>query len=250
MIKAIIIDDEPSAIEIIETLIAEYFPDISVCDTCNDVKEAKSSIYRFLPDIIFLDIELANGSGFEVLDSFSDLHAHVIFTTAYEQYAINAIKHHAYGYLLKPLVPLEFEQLVKSVLFDIGKQKIISKNTYATALQPLPYKIALPDRTGVDYYSLTDIVCIEGQGSYSMVHLRTGGQLTVTKIIKEFEHSLADKGFLRVHKSFLINIAHIIAHKKEGNGILIMSNRMEIPISAKEKANILYTIKKHSNIIY
>src|SRR5215213_1598398 len=121
MIKALIVDDEPSACQVIESLVNIYNDEIKVCGYCLNIEDAVAGIYRFQPDILFLDIELADGSGFEVLEKFADLHARIVFITAYEHYALKAIKHNAFDYILKPIVPEEFKQVLQKVVNSIQK---------------------------------------------------------------------------------------------------------------------------------
>lgn len=251
MIKAIIVDDEPSAGEIIRTLIQTYGNDIQVCSTCQNISDAVRDIRLFQPDLLFLDIELADGSGFDILEQSPGLKARVIFVTAHEHYSLLAIKQHAFDYILKPVDPEEFATALRKVTDSLQQQ----------APHPLPdtllqyfrnmniRKIAVPNRNGFSYYNMEDIVTLEAEGSYTRIHFSSSKQVLVSRGLRDFELSLTGKGFLRVHKSFLVNIDHIAELHRDDNGYLVMSNGSKIYLSGKDKAEIIRKIKEFSNII-
>lgn len=251
MIKAVIVDDEPSACEVIQSLIKVYGPEYTVCQSCHTIDDAVSSIYRHQPDILFLDIELADGSGFEILEKFSELHARVVFITAYEHYALKAIKHNAFDYILKPIVPDEFKQVLDKVTKEIKKSEPLPDSNALLQLfrGGMSRKIGVPTRNGLHYYPVDDIVVLQGEGSYTNMHLAGGEKVLVTKILKDFESSLRANGFLRVHKSFLVNINHITELRKEDSGCLLMSNGETVPISQREKDEVISLLKAYSPIV-
>lgn len=251
MIKAIIVDDELSAGEVIQTLVTAFTDEIKICSICLNIRDAVQDIYKYMPDVLFLDVELADGSGFEILEKFSDLHARVVFVTAYEHYALKAIKYSAFDYILKPIIPDEMNQVLNKVLAEIKKSAPFPDSQ--ALLQYLKgsqsKKIAVPNRNGFQYFSIDDIILIEGDGSYTKMHLADDKCILVSKIIKDFEAALANKGFLRVHKSFLVNTAHITELRREDSGYLVMSNGKKISISPRDKEDIIYKLKAYSNII-
>lgn len=253
MIKAIIVDDEPSAGEVLHTLIASYTQQIEVCEECLTIPQAIAALHTHKPDIIFLDIELADGSGFEVLEHLNHQKPRVIFVTAYEHYALKAIKHNAFDYILKPIHPEELNKVLQKIT-DQGQKSPQPAIPDATALLQqliggINKKIAVPNRTGLEYYYIDDIVLIEGQGSYAEMVLTNGNNVLVSKKVKDFEETLTHKGFLRVHKSFLINMAHIESLHKDDGGYIQMSNGRQVTISSKDREEILRSIKQASNII-
>lgn len=251
MIKAIIVDDEPSAGEVLQTLISSFPQQITICDICTNIPSAISAIQKHEPTVIFLDIELADGSGFEILENLDDLQPRIVFITAYEHYAINAIKHNAFDYILKPIDPEELYRVLEKLIEE--EEKSAPYPDAMALLQQLiggiGKKIAVPNRTGLEYYFIDDIVLIEGQGSYVQMHLTNGNSPLISKKIKDFEGILANKGFLRVHKSFFINLAHIESLHKDDGGYIQMSNGRQVTISPKDKDDILRSIKQLSNII-
>lgn len=243
MIKAIIVDDEQAAGEVICNLIHSFTTAVEVCSICHTIEHAIQDIQRFQPGILFLDIELAEGSGFEILERLPGLQCKVIFVTAYEQYALKAIKHHAFDYILKPVVPAEFKELLDKVLKP-EKSAVIDSNMLLRFLQEQrPQRIAVPMRNGFQYYDVQDIIMLKAQGSYTSIYLQGSREILVTRILKDFETSLAGGGFLRVHKSFMVNTAYITELRKEDNGHLLMSNGELVPISAKDRELILHQLQ-------
>jgi two-component system LytT family response regulator len=250
MIKAVIIDDQPAAGEVIETLLSAFSREITVSSVCRTIPEAVEAIAAHDPGIIFLDVELADGSGFEVLEAFPSLQARVIFVTAYEHFALKAIKHNAFEYILKPVAPDEFGDVVRRALQEIGNTTPQPDMAALLRLLKEPQKIAVPDRHGLQYYTVDSIVLLEAQGNYTEMHLASGAKpVLVSRLIKDFEAILAGKGFLRVHKSFLVNLSHVSAYRREDSGCLVMSNGRRIPISPRDKETILSRLKAASDMI-
>lgn len=251
MIKAIIVDDEPSAQEIIRTLIQTNRNDVQVCSVCQNIPDTLRDIQYFQPDLLFLDIELADGSGFDVLEQLPALHARVIFITAHEHYSIQAIKRHAFDYILKPVDPREFSMALAKAVDNIKQYTTPPlPETLLQYFKNLSIKrIAVPSRSGFSYYNTDDIVILEAQGSYTRIHFSSNKQVLVSRGLRDFELSLADKGFLRVHKSFLVNMDYVSELHRDDNGYLIMSNGSKIYLSSKDKSEIIKKIKEFSNII-
>jgi two-component system LytT family response regulator len=251
MIKAIIVDDEPSAGEVLQTLIKGYTPHINVCAYCQNIPQAIAALEKYKPNILFLDIELADGSGFEVLENLNGLEVRVVFVTAYEHYAVQAIKYNAFDYILKPIMPQELNETIDKIFDDELTQKPYPDiNPLLKQVSGgLHEKIGIKNREGLEYYSIKDILYVEGQGSYIQMFLTGGESVLVSKKIKDFEVILDKKGFLRVHKSYYINITHIAGVLKESGGFIKMTNGKEIPISNTYKENALKVIKNISNIV-
>lgn len=250
MIKALIVDDEPSACQVIESLVLAYSNEITICGFCHNIDDAVAGISCHRPDILFLDVELADGSGFEVLENFSDLGARVVFITAYEHYAIKAIKHNAFDYILKPIVPEEFKAVLQKVTENLKKPSVLTDTAVLLErLKGINRKIGVPTRNGIHYYPVDDIVVLQGDGSYTNMHMEDGTKVLVTKMLKDFEQLLLQKGFLRVHKSFLVNIHHIVELRRNDSGYLLMSNGETVPISQREKEDVIALLKANSPIV-
>ncbi|HTN17267.1 MAG TPA: LytTR family DNA-binding domain-containing protein [Chitinophagaceae bacterium] len=249
MIKAIIVDDELAAGEVICNLIQTFTTAIEVCSICHTIDHAIQEIQRIRPDILFLDIELAEGSGFEILERLPDLRLKVVFVTAYEQYALKAIKHHAFDYILKPVVPAEFKELLDKLLRQEETGSVDSSTLLRFLQEQRPKRIAVPMRSGFHYYDVQDIIMLKAQGSYTSMCLTGNREVLVTRILKDFETSLAGNGFLRVHKSFMVNTRYIVELRKEDSGHLLMSNGELVPISTKDRESILNSLQAAVRII-
>lgn len=251
MIKAILVDDEIASIEIIKAHIGLLSGELELCAACRNIADAVNAIRLQKPDILLLDIDLGEGLSFEILEQLPDLQFHVIFITAYDHYAIKAIKYHAFDYILKPIVAEELHYALRKAMADIKNRKS-TPDTFALLEYlkgNIAEKIAVPDRNGFSYYKLSDIVYVEANGSYVSLSLQNGNSVIVSKPLKNFEVSLINKGFLRVHKSYLVNIQHIVSVHRDDGGYLQMSNQKQVPISPKDKESIIDRIKQASNII-
>jgi two-component system, LytTR family, response regulator len=251
MIKAIIVDDEPSAGEIIRKMIDSRSDEVQVCSTCQNIADAVRDIQLYQPDLLFLDIELADGSGFDILEQLPALDAHIIFVTAHEHYSLQAIKRHAFDYILKPVDPEEFKTALGKAI-----QSIRQATAPPAADALLQYfrnlnsrKIAVPNKNGFSYYNIEEIISLEAAGSYTRIHFSNNKQILVSRGLRDFELHLAEKGFLRVHKSYLINMEYIAEFHRGDNGYLVMSDGSKIHLSSKDKGEIIKKIKEFSNII-
>jgi two-component system LytT family response regulator len=251
MIKTIIVDDEPASLEILRNYISAFENDIVLCASCSNMQDAIQAVNQYKPDILLLDIELGDGLSFEILERYPDLKAHIIFITAYDQYVLKAIKFHAFDYLFKPVIQAEFESTIRKALNNIRSMKPLPDTTALIAhlKGSISSKIAVPNKNGLSYYHKGDIVYVEADGSYSIMHMINTKTITITRKIKDFEESLVDNGFIRVHKSFLVNIQHISELHRDDSGYLVMEGGARIPISPKDKELIIQKIKTASHII-
>jgi two-component system LytT family response regulator len=251
MIKLLLVDDEPHALEIMRNYLEPLGHEVDLKSACMDIKSAVKEIQLQRPDVLLLDIELGDGLSFEILEHFPHLDARIIFVTAHDDYLLKAIKYHAFDYLFKPVIAAELTAAVEKAIGDIREKKpqqngpalleFIKKNASR--------RIAVPSRNGLTYYALDDIVYIEADGSYAVMHFKDQKPATVSRKVKDFESSLASKGFLRVHKSYLVNINHIFELHREDSGYLVMSNQSRVPISPKDKEQIIELIRQSGIII-
>jgi two-component system LytT family response regulator len=251
MIKLLLVDDELPALQVMETFLQPLREQVTVCGACTGIQQAVSSIAQHSPDIILLDVELGDGLGFEILEHFPHADMRIIFVTAHDDYILRAIKFHAFDYLFKPLEASELLLAVKKAMDDIRHKRPAQPSAaLLDYLKARPAaKIAVPTREGLNYYSIADLIYIEADGSYAVMHFADEKPITITRKIKDFETALADKGFLRVHKSFLVNMNHITQLHREDSGYLIMSNQARISISPKNKEQIIGKIKQFCIVI-
>lgn len=241
--KAILIDDEKRARVSLSLLLQEYCPEIELVAECENLPEGVKAIRKFNPDLVLLDIEMPGHSGLELLDFFDekDINFSIIFTTAYNEYAIQAFKLSALDYLLKPIVPEELVNAIsrlerqKSVQF-----KALSENIHNDNFE----KIAVPSGNSLILLKISDIIYIKGEGSYSEVHMNDKTKHMVSRNLKNFEEILLkDNRFLRTHKSYLVNFDAVLSYNKSDGGWLDMKNGSSIPVSSEKSNLILDRIK-------
>lgn len=248
MIRAVIIDDELNARENISFLLSEHCKGVKVSGIADSVTDAVQVIKTEKPDLIFLDIEIGEGSGFDVLDKISGLNIEVIFTTAFNHYAIKAFKFSAIDYLLKPIDILDLKQAVERAEIRI-KQSQISRSldnlmSNLTNNNRKHKKIGLPVQGGVQYFPLDEIIRLQSQSNYTTFYLNQNRELLISKTLKEYDELLSDQGFVRVHQSHLINIDHISQYQKSDGGYVILSDGSNVPLSKNYKENFLAAINK------
>jgi two-component system, LytTR family, response regulator len=243
MIQAIIIDDELHCIETLEEKIKMYCPNIEVVNKFTKPKEALKFLDEHSPDLVFLDIEMPIYNGFSLLEQLSKIDFHIVFTTAYDQYALKAIKFSAFDYLLKPidkddLLSLSERMSIKRRISTVDEQfKILMQqinNTNSTQT-----KISIPTSDGMLFVRLLDILRVESDNNYSTVFFTDRKPLLVSKTLKEFEELLTPHQFFRIHNSHLINTKLISKYVRTDGGYIIMDNGDKIEISRRRKEEFM-----------
>lgn len=245
MIKVIIIDDEKHAIITLQHLL-QKFDDVEILETIQDSSKAKAIIEDKKPDLLFLDIEMPILNGFELLQEFEELNFKVIFTTAYDQYAIKALKINALDYLLKPIDLDELrnalDKYVTNEIFTSNEQ--IAQLTQFNISQ-MSETLALSTQKGLVFIKIKDIMYFEADGSYTHVYMSEGQQHLVSKSLSNFEEVLQDNPlFFRSHKSNLVNLNFIKQYIRGEGGELIMQNDKSIVLSRNKKQEFLNLFKK------
>ena len=243
--KAVIIEDEIRNQLMLKQLLSEYCPTVEVVGAAETVTEATRMVKQCNPDLIFLDIQLKDGTGFDLLVALESETPSVIFTTAYDQYALKAFKFSAVDYLLKPIIAEELCDAIKKVeLESIQNQKIsiqnLIKNLQHVNKEPL---ITISGVNNVEYVKVSEIVRIEASGAYSLIYLQNGESYTISKVIKEYQELLSDYNFFRVHQSHLINIRKVKRYVK-GDHVVIMEDGKGIPVARNRKDDFLKTMGK------
>lgn len=236
--KAIIIDDEKRARVSLQLLLEEYCPEVILVAECENLPEGVKAIHKHQPDLVLLDIEMPGHSGLELLDFFNEneITFAIIFTTAYNEFAIQAFKLSAIDYLLKPIVPDELSKAIQRLQKQKEQQfKALSENINAESFE----KIAVPSGNSFHLLRISDILYIKGEGSYSEVFLKDGIKHLISRNLKNFEEILSkDKRFLRTHKSYLVNFEEVKAYNKSDGGSFEMQNGIVIPVSS-DKSNLI-----------
>jgi two-component system LytT family response regulator len=238
-LKTIIIDDEPNAVDFIFSIIGEYCPELEVVGKAHDVPEGVEKIQELNPDLVFLDVEMPNGTGFDLLTHFPDKSFDVVFITAFNHYAIKAIKFSAVDYILKPINISEFIEAVKKVILkrsDVSSQgdeniKALMENLKSAT----PSRLAIPTSDGMEYLNPKEILRIEADRSYSWFYLTGNRKILVSKHLKEFQELLGDRNFFRSHNSHLINLKYVRKYVRKEGGYIEMHDGAQIPISRNKK---------------
>ncbi|MBK9255462.1 MAG: response regulator transcription factor [Saprospiraceae bacterium] len=236
--KAVIIDDENKSRNIIKSLIQEYGEDkVHIIGEADSVQNGKKLLEDTTPDLVFLDINLGDGSGFDLLDPQSSDRFKIIFITAYDQFAIRAFECSAVDYLLKPLNPERFSQTLDKIF-----KSEISKE-YATQIEELVHinqtgmirKLTLKTEQGMEIVPVQSIIRLEADGSYTTIYLETGEKIVSSKSMGDLEEILPQNQFFRCHKSHIIQIDKMRKFLKEEGGLIVMSNGDKVSLSRRNK---------------
>jgi two-component system LytT family response regulator len=243
MINTILIDDEQNNIDNLAILLKKYCTEINIIATALNIHQAKELIYAHSPDLIFLDIQMPNGNGFDLLQSINNITFETIFATAFDQYGLHAIKFSALDYILKPISISDLVTAVKKATKRIEEKKQNShiQNLLQFIKQPhdlLEHKIALPGTRETKFINVKNIIRCESSNSYTTFFTIDKEKITVSKSIREYEDLLTPYGFIRTHQSHLINRFHITKFIKEDGGFLIMADLSQIPIARQKKAYV------------
>jgi len=240
--RALIIDDLENARATLDADLKKYCPQIAVVGHADGVKSGIKAILEHKPDVIFLDIEMGDGTGFDVLTALPRPTFQVIFTTGLDSYGIKAIKFSALDYLLKPVDPAELvravgklDQNASSKNVNAGLEFLLSNLKDRTTT---PKRIAIHSLEKVELVSIDDIIRCESQGAYTIFHLKSKEQILATRNLKEYESLLEEHDFLRVHHSHLINFAHLKEYIKKDGGYAVMTDKSQVPVSFRKK-NVL-----------
>jgi len=242
MLKAIIIDDELNGVKFLEHLIEKNCPDLKVIASETEPQKAVELIEKQKPDVVFLDIEMPGLNGFQVLEQLKHLSFHVIFTTAYDNYAIKAFKYNTVDYLLKPIIADELVIAVHKLTLKI-KNKINDSNILML-LEKLQdtqssKRLIVNSQNETVYLDVKNITRLESDSNYTYIILTDGKKITSTKILKDYESVLNPDTFFRVHKTVIVNINHIQKFVKSDGGYIIMNDDVKVPVSREKRQDLL-----------
>ncbi len=243
MIKAIIVDDELHAQSAIETILRSQFSEIEIVGKAENVKSAVELIKKEDPELLFLDIDLPDGKGFDILKQLDNKAFKVIFITAYQEYAIQAIKFSAFDYILKPLNPMELIDTVKNALSECNKEQFKLKldaflNNFNNTTSGIK-KIVLKTSDKIHILDVKDIIRCESENTYTTFYTNTGNKIVVSKPIKKYEEMLCPLGFMRTHQSHLINLNYISYFDKQLGGAIVMTDNSNIPVSVQKRVLLM-----------
>jgi two-component system LytT family response regulator len=239
--KAVIIDDEKDSREILANYLKQYCPDVTVCGFGESVATGLAEIKKHNPDLIFLDIEMPYGNGFDLLDKIEDVTFETIFVTAYDNYAIQALNQSAAYYLLKPIDIDELIKAVDKIRKEQAEQnyvqhaKVLVENKKEGAHQ----KVMLPTMEGFEIVDISSILYCEAADNFTKFYFENNQSLLICRTLKYFEDVLNAHRFLRIHRSYLINPDFVLRYTKGKGGYVTMKNNQELEISPTRKKEFL-----------
>jgi two-component system, LytTR family, response regulator len=245
--KSIIIDDEPDAIEALHLTLMETCPEVAVAGKYTDSRKGLEAIRRLKPDLVFLDIEMPVMNGFQLLEELGDISFALIFSTAYDRFAVKAFRFSALDYLLKPVNPDELRKAVDKVAekhrVEKAQIELLRQQLYHPSARSFD-KIALPYAHGYTFVELNDVMYCESDSSYTKFFLNTGEMYLITKTLGDVEDMLSGSDFFRIHKQFLVNMRHIRNYIRGDGGYVVMPNKTNIPVSRIKKDEFTELFKR------
>jgi two-component system LytT family response regulator len=247
MIRCILIDDESDSLEVMEMLLKKHCPAVTIDAICNTAEAGLAAINKFRPDVVFLDIEMPNMNGFDMLEKFDDLFFEVVFVTAYHQFAIKAFRYSALNYLLKPVDPDDLVETIgrieRSKSNTLKEQMELLLQTVNSKEQTIA-RIALTTSYGMLFVETKDIIFCESDNNYTSVKMTGGRKILVSKTLKEIDDTLSGPDFYRIHNSYLINLGHIQKFVRGDGGYVVMDDETVVSISRTRKQEFLDLFSK------
>ncbi len=237
-LKAIIVEDEANSREILRNYLTKYCPSVNLLGEAESIDEAKKLIEKHKLDLVFLDVEMPFGTGFDLLDQLPDRAFETVFVTAYNQYAIDALNSHAAYYLMKPI---NIDELIKAVDYVTEirtKEDALEDRVLTPKLNKVDGKITLPQQDGFQILNVADILYCKADDNYTEIFL-VNKKILVSKTLKYFEEALSQFAFSRIHKSYLVNVNEVVKYRKGKGGSVVVSNGKELLVSASKKKDLL-----------
>jgi two-component system, LytTR family, response regulator len=251
MITAVLIDDDENLRDGMKGLLALYAPEIKIIGEAEDVETGTAIIEKLRPQVVFLDILLHDGTGFDILEQLAKRNgkttSHIVFITAHEEYAIKAFRFSALDFLLKPVDPDELQKVIAKI------KEVLEKNESYAHIDLLienirkkvdNYKrIALSTADGIHVFEVSDIIRCEGEDNYTTFYIKNNKPVIISRTLKEYEDLLGEYGFERIHQSHLINLAYLKSYIKKDGGYVVMADNANLPISQRKKERLQELIK-------
>lgn len=237
-LKAIIVEDEANSREILSNYLSKYCPSVDLVGEAESIEEAKKLIKKYTLDLIFLDVEMPFGTGFDLLDQLPDRTFETVFVTAYNQYAIDALNSHAAYYLMKPINIDELIKAVDYVTVIRKKEDALEDRVLTPKLNKVDGKITLPQQDGFQVLNVADILYCKADDNYTEIYLENK-KILVSKTLKYFEEALSEFAFARIHKSYLVNVNEVVKYRRGKGGSVVVSNGKELLVSASKKKDLL-----------
>jgi len=247
MIKTVIIDDEENNIGTLQSLLTQFCPEIEIIGTAGNAKQAFTIINELQPQLVFLDIEMPMGNGFDLLEKLMPVNFEVIFVTAFDQYAITAFKYAALDYLLKPVSIDDLKRAVNRSAIRIAEKNVNNRiesliANFRSEAQGLK-KIGLPTAEGLVFEEIENIMHLQAESNYTLVYIRNKKKMTITKSLKEFEDLLPASIFCRLHHSHIVNLNYITKYYKGRGGYVELTDGTTVEVSTRKKDDFLEKFK-------
>jgi len=242
ILKAILIDDEHSSLQNLQQKLEDFCPEVKVVAAVTKPQEGLMLIRHHKPDVIFLDIEMPKMNGFRMLEELGGTDAEIVFITAYNNYAIDAIRISAFDYMVKPVSIEDLQHRVGRLVMEKNRRTTERLQVLRNALddnKSQDNKIAVPTHEGLEFIVIKQIVRIESNAAYSRIYFLNGQSLLVTKLLKDFEELLAPYRFFRVHNSHLVNMAYIRKYIRGEGGQVVMENGDVVDVARRKKEDFL-----------
>lgn len=241
-LKAIIVDDESKGRSALRNLLTLIDDSVEVIAEAGSVAEGVSGIDNHEPDLVFLDIQMADGTGFDLLEKITFKDFQLVFITAHDEYALKAFRYSAIDYLTKPVDPDLLRNALQKVRENNKKYDLNLKLEALVQNRSKMQKLALPSLKGIELVKKEDIIRCESANNYTVFHLKSGREVVVTKTLKEFEEMLSPEGFFRVHQSHLVNLDGVVQFLKEDGGYALMEDGTKVEVSRRKKEAFLQAI--------
>ena len=254
MITALLIDDDDNLRAGMKSLLSRYAPEIAIIGEADSVKTGTELLLKTDPQVVFLDIHLGDGSGFDLLEEVNKrgkLNSQIVFITAHEQYAIKAFRFSALDFLLKPVDPDELEKVISKIKNVLVKSESVAH--IDLLLENIRRKvdnfkrIALSTADGIHLFEISDIIRCESEDNYTKFYIKNNKPVLISKTLKEYEDLLTEHGFERIHQSHLINLAYLKSYIKKDGGYVVMADNSNLPISQRKKERLQELIGKQLN---
>lgn len=245
MIRAILVDDEVKGRQFLRQLCEKYTPQIKIVGEASNATEAMELFDLEKPDLVFLDIEMPDISGIEMLRQMHEIPFEVVFVSAFNRYAVEAFRLGAVDYLLKPANPADLQQAIERVEKNLS-QKLADRPNVKALTQTFGQaftKVTVPTLNGYEFIDFEEIIFLQSDNNYTTLHLTNGKKVVASKGLGDFEELLEAYRFFRVHKSFLINLAHIRKYIRGDGGTVVMGDGTEIDVSRRRKEEFLACLK-------
>jgi two-component system LytT family response regulator len=247
MLRVVIIDDEAHVRDSLSKLLGRCCPGVAVSGEAGTVSQGIAMIRDLHPDLVLLDIQLGDGTGFDILNAFPEVDFKVIFITAYDHYAVQAFRFSAVDYLLKPVNPELFAEAVGRAAHMIRAHEQLQVQALQENLQNTGHqnkKIILKTTENIYLLDLHHITCCESDDNYTRIHTSDGDKILVSKTLREYDDMLAGCGFYRVHKSFLINLSHIRRFEKQEGGYIVLTGDLKVPVASRKREEVMALLER------